>query len=475
MSVARDTGPANAARFRPAAPVPHNRILSTFQVLRELGRNPIAAFGVHGYNQPYMHSRTFVSDFLMVSDPEGIRHVLLDNAANYVKSIQSQRLTKPALGNGLVTSEGASWRFQRRVTAPMFSMRHIVEFAPVMAEAAAEMIARWRALGDGAEVDAADEMMRLTYDIISRTLFSNDVTMQYGKMSEALHVYLETQGRVDILRTMGMPNWVPTPSNLRARGPLRFFRKELKALIDQRRAQLAADPENARHDFLTMLLTTRDPEGGALFGEAEVFDNVMTFVFAGHETTSNALAWTLYLLSQFPDADARVAREAMDSYGNEPSDLSGLGYLRMVLEESMRLYPPVPIISRDSIGPDVVGPVTIRPKTSVMIAPWILHRHRRLWDDPDYFDPERFAPGRREKIHRFAYIPFGAGPRVCIGMGFAMQEAMIILATILRHYRLELVPGHPVEPQARVTLRPKYGLRMRLFRRQTSVANASGA
>jgi len=131
LSVARDTGPANAARFRPAAPVPHNRILSTFQVLRELGRNPIAAFGVHGYNQPYMHSRTFVSDFLMVSDPEGVRHVLLDNAANYVKSIQSQRLTKPALGNGLVTSEGASWRFQRRVTAPMFSMRHIAAFAPV--------------------------------------------------------------------------------------------------------------------------------------------------------------------------------------------------------------------------------------------------------------------------------------------------------------------------------------------------------
>ncbi len=465
MSATIEPAQISAQRFRPAAPVPHKRNLSTFQVLRELGRNPVAAFGMHSYTQPYIHSRTFVSDFLMVSDPDGVKHVLLDNAANYVKSIQAQRLTKPALGNGLVTSEGASWRFQRRVTAPMFSMRHIVEFAPVMADAAARMIDRWKALPEGAEIDAADEMMRLTYEIISRTLFSNDVTMQFGKMSQALAVYLETQGRVDILRTMGMPNWIPTPSNLRARGPLRFFRKELKALVDQRRAQLAADPENIRHDFLTMLLTTRDPEGGTLFGEAEVFDNVMTFVFAGHETTSNALAWTLYLLSQFPHADARAAREALDMRGSAPSDLSGLGYMRMVLEESMRLYPPVPIVSRDSIGPDVVGPVMIRPKTSVMIAPWILHRHRRLWDDPDYFEPERFAPGRRERIHRFAYIPFGAGPRVCIGMGFAMQEAMIILAAILRHFRLELVPGHPVEPQARVTLRPKYGLRMRLFRR----------
>jgi cytochrome P450 len=140
-------------------------------------------------------------------------------------------------------------------------------------------------------------------------------------------------------------------------------------------------------------------------------------------------------------------------------------YMRMVLEESMRLYPPVPIISRDSVGPDTVGGIAIRPHTSVMISPWVLHRHRKLWDEPDYFEPERFAPGRRERIHRFAYIPFGAGPRVCIGMGFAMQEASIILAAILKHFRLELVPGHPVEPQARVTLRPKYGLKMRLFRR----------
>jgi cytochrome P450 len=465
LSATVDSENITGPRFRPAAPVPHSRNLSTLQVLLELGRNPVAAFGMFSYTQPYIHSRTFVSDFLMVNDPEGVRHVLLDNAANYVKSIQSQRLTKPALGNGLVTSEGASWRFQRRVTAPMFSPRQIAEFAPVMADAAAGMIARWQALGEGAEIDAADEMMRLTYEIISRTLFSNDVTMQYGKMSEALAVYLESQGRVDILRTMGLPNWVPTPSNLRARGPLKFFRRELQGLVAQRRALLAADLAGAPHDFLTMLLTARDPEGGALFGEAEVFDNVMTFVFAGHETTSNALAWTLYLLSQFPEADGRAAHEALASQGSAPSDLTGLGYLRMVLEESMRLYPPVPIVSRDSIGPDTVGGIAIRPKTSVMIAPWILHRHRSLWNDPDYFDPERFAPGRREAIHRFAYLPFGAGPRVCIGMGFAMQEAMIILAAILRAFRLELVPGHPVEPQARVTLRPKYGLKMRLRRR----------
>lgn len=456
----------SSSSLRPAAPVPHTRNLSTLQVLRELGRNPVAAFGARAYREPYIHSRTWVQDFLMVSDPDGIKRVLLDNADNYVKSIQFQRLTRPALGNGLVTSEGASWRFQRRVAAPMFQMRRVADFAPVMADAADAMLQRWATLPEGAEIDAADEMMRLTYEIISRTLFSNDVTMQYGRMSRALALYLETQGRVGVLRTLGLPGWFPTPGNIRARGPLNYFRKELRGLIANRRARQVAAADS--DDFLSMLLNTRDPEGGALFGEAEVFDNVMTFMFAGHETTANALAWTLYLLSEFPESDARVAREARDALGRHAAgaaDLAALPYTRMVLEESMRLYPPAPIISRDSVGPDIVGGIAIRPKTSVMISPWVLHRHRLLWDAPDYFDPLRFAPGRREKIHRFAYLPFGAGPRICIGMAFAVQEALIVLSAIARRYRLELVPGHVVEPLARLTLRPKYGLKMRLLRR----------
>ena len=219
-------------RVRPAAPVPHDRALTPLQVIREMGRNPIAAFGIHAYQERYIYSRNWVQDFMLVSDPDGIKYVLLDNAANYHKSIQFQRLTRPALGNGLVNAEGASWRFQRRVTAPMFQPRHIADFAAVMREAAAAMLARWEALPDGAEIDAADEMMQLTYDIISRTLFSNDVTMQYGKMSEALAVYLETQGKVE----RGQRPWAcPTGSrrrdNLRARGPLKFFRGELMGLI----------------------------------------------------------------------------------------------------------------------------------------------------------------------------------------------------------------------------------------------------
>jgi cytochrome P450 len=239
-------------------------------------------------------------------------------------------------------------------------------------------------------------------------------------------------------------------------------------LIAQRRARLDHDPASMPDDLLTLLLTTHDPEGGALFSDAEVYDNVATFFFAGHETTANALAWTFYLLSQFQDEDARVAKEAsrvLNGRATDAEDVSKLLFTRMTIEESMRLYPPAPLIGRDAINADIVCGTAIQPKTAVLISPWVLHRHRRLWDVPDYFVPERFAPGAREKIHRFAYLPFGAGPRICIGMAFAMQEAIIILSMIAQCFRLELVPGHPVEPLSRITLRPKYGLKMKLHRR----------
>ena len=469
MAHAANVGPtARPARLRPAAPVPHTRDLSTLQVLIELSKNPIAAFGARSYREPYVYARTWVQDFLMINDPEGIKHVLLDRADNYVKSIQFQRLTRPALGNGLVNAEGASWRFQRRTTAPMFQMRHVAGFSGAMADAAEELVARWQALPEGSVVDVADAMLQLTYEIISRTMFSRDVAMDYAPMSDAIALYLETQGRFDVLGAMGVPDWVPTPNRLRARGPLKFFRKALQAVIARRREQIAKNEAAAPNDLLTLLLTTKDPEGGALFGEAEVFDNVMTFFFAGHETTANLLAWTFYLLSEFPEWDMRLARETADVLGGRAAsadNVASLPQMRMVLEEALRLYPPAPLISRDSAGPDRVGGIDIAGGTSVLISPWVLHRHRTLWADPDYFDPERFAPGRKEEIHRFAYIPFGAGPRICIGMGFALQEATIILAAILQRFRLTLLPGHPVVPQARLTLRPKHGLKMLLTRR----------
>ena len=457
-----------AARLRPAAPIPHRRNLSNVQVVFELGKNMIAAFGEPAYRARYIFNPSWIQHFLLVNEPDGVKHVLLDHVDNYVKGIQLQRLTRPMLGNGLITAEGQSWRFQRRVASPMFQMRHVTGFAAAMAAAVNETLLRWSGLADGSPIEAGEEMMRLTYDVISRTMFSSDVTMPYRPMSEALDTYLATQAKVDLLTLLGLPDWVPTPNRLRAKVPLRFLRREIEGVIARRRATLARADAVPPDDLLTALLTARDPQGGALFGEAEVFDNVMTFIFAGHETTANALTWTLYLLSQFPQWDARLAAEASAALNGRAAgaeDLGALPLTRMVLEESMRLYPPVPILSRENIATDKIGPHKIAAHTSVMISPWLLHRHRALWEEPDYFAPERFAPGAREKIHRFAYLPFGAGPRICIGMSFAMQEAMILLSAIVQHWRLELQPGHPVEPLARITLRPKYGMKMRLRRR----------
>jgi cytochrome P450 len=460
----------STSRVRPAAPIPHQRNLSTLAFILELGRNPIAAFGARAYRELYVYQRSRLRHFLMVAHPDGIKHVLLDNAANYVKSLQAQRQLKPALGNGLVTAEGASWRFQRRTAAPMFQMRQIATFAATMADATESMLVRWRALAERSRIEVADEMMRLTYDIISRTMFSNDVTMDYRRMSKALATYFENVGRVDIAGALGMPSWFPTPRRLRAWPALRFFRKEMNALIARRRVVLGRDPDSAPQDLLTLLLTARDPEGGALFGEAEVFDNVMTFIFAGHETTANALAWTFYLLSEFPQWDENVASEAREVLGKDKPDAESVARLvqsRMVIEEAMRLYPPAPLMARDAIGADTVGGIAVEAGTFVLLPIWVIHRHRELWSDPEAFEPERFAPGRREHIHRFAYLPFGGGQRICIGMGFAMQEAAIILSMVAREFRLQLVPGHPVEPMARITLRPHYGLEMTLSRRSS--------
>ncbi len=467
MSHASIIAPAEL-RFRPAAPVPHTHTPTTIRFLVDLARNPIEAFGQYAYHEAYVYKRSVIRHLLMVNDPEGVRHILLDNANNYIKSDQAVKRVRPVAGNGLLTAEGASWKFQRRTAAPIFQMRKVAGFAPDMTAATQDLLSRWGALPEGSVVDIGEEMMRLTFDIISRTVFSSEITTDYRKIAHSMATYLDNLGRITILDVLGLPGWVPTPARIRARPAISFFRHELGALIDRRREKLARDPASVPDDLLTLLLTAKDPEEGALFSLDEVYDNVSTFVLAGHETTANALTWTFYLLSQFAEHDATLAGEirgTLKTDGATAEDVSSLVFTRAVIEESMRLYPPAPVFARDSVNADKVGPHEIEPKTAIMIAPWVIHRHRKLWDAPDYFLPERFAPGAREKINRFAYLPFGGGPRICIGMAFAMQEAIIILSTIAKHYRLELVPGQKVEPLARITLRPRYGLKMKLVRR----------
>jgi cytochrome P450 len=259
-----------------------------------------------------------------------------------------------------------------------------------------------------------------------------------------------------------LPRWLPRPAFIRAKPAQGIFREEVRRLVERRRARVAAGgmlPD----DLVTRLMQARDPETGAPLSDTVIHDNLVTFIGAGHETTANALSWTLFLLSEFPSADAVVAAEAA-SLGAAPNagDLDRLTGTRMILEESMRLYPPVPFLSRGVVGRDRIADVEVTPAMRIIIAPWVLHRHRRLWVEPDLFMPERFAPDNRAKISRFAYLPFGAGARICVGAAFAMQEMLLTLAMIARRFRVALAEGAQVFPFARMTLRPLNGLPMRI-------------
>ncbi|HKS61348.1 MAG TPA: cytochrome P450 [Xanthobacteraceae bacterium] len=447
---------------RPPAPVPPPGALGPIALYRALRRNAITAWRAEAYEDSYVVGRNRLGGFVLLNDPDLIRHVLIDNAANYPKDdLQLEKLT-PAVGRGLLTAEEESWRLQRRTVAPLFQPAGVASYLAAMAISVNEMLARWDREA-GATVDVAREMTALTYDIISRTVFSNEIETSPDVMGAAITTYFEALGRIDLWDVLPLPRWLPRPAFIKAKPAQKIFRDEVLRLFERRRARIAAG-ESVPDDLVTRLIGARDPETGAPLSDAVVHDNLVTFIGAGHETTANALTWTLFLLSQFPDADARVAAEATDAPDAEA--LAQLTDTRMILEEAMRLYPPVPFMSRQARSRDQIGEVTVGAGTRIIIAPWVLHRHRKLWPDADMFMPERFAPENRGRIPRFAYLPFGAGPRICVGMTFAMQEALLALTMIARRFRLTLAEGAEVMPFARMTLRPLKGLPMRVERRR---------
>jgi len=461
MSV--ETLPLNGSSRRPPAPHPRGRPLGPFSLYRALRVNAITAWRAEAYEEPYIADRNMLGGYLLINDPDLIRYVLVENAANYPKdALQLEKLT-PAVGRGLLTADAESWRLQRRTVAPLFQPASVAGYLASMAASIDEMLARWeRHARCGATIDVAREMTALTYDIISRTVFSHEIETPADVMGEAITTYFEALGRIDLWDVLPLPRWLPRPAFIRAKPAQRIFREEVGRLVERRRARIAAGG-TVPDDLVTRLMQARDPETGAPLANAVIHDNLVTFIGAGHETTANALSWTLFLLSEFPDADARVAAEAA-ALGATPSadELAKLTGTRMILEESMRLYPPVPFLSRGVLARDRIADVEVTPVMRVIIAPWVLHRHRTLWADPDLFRPERFAPQNREKIPRFAYLPFGAGARICVGMGFAMQEALLTLAMIARRFRLTLAEQAQVSPFARMTLRPLNGLPMRI-------------
>jgi cytochrome P450 len=414
-------------------------------------RAVFAAFGdVVGF-----HMLPFPS--LLIANPDHIKHVLQENNQNYVKGVVVAKL-KVLIGEGLFTSEGDFWRRQRRLAQPAFHRQRLAGFVTTMTSATESMLDRWDALRRrGEPFDVAVEMSRLTLDVVGRTLFSrrlDDTADQFGAaLTEVLALVNERA-----MHFIPSPMWWPSALNRRLARGIRVLDQLVLDIIDARRRA-----DQPSEDLLDMLLRARDEETGERMTDRQLRDEVMTFVLAGHETTAVALAWSWYLLARNPEVMDRLRAEVGAALGGRTptiDDLPRLGYARMVVEEAMRLYPPVWGFFRQALGPDTLGEYAVAKGTLVMISPYLTHRHPRFWPDPERFDPDRFAPERVRERPRFAYVPFSGGPRLCIGNEFALMEAQLAVAMIVQRYRLELVPGTHVEPESRLTLRPRGGVPM---------------
>jgi len=450
-----------SAAFRPPKPEPHAGPIGALQMILTLRRNPLEIWSKAHYELPILMGRTILGERAVVSEPAAVRRIFLDNVANYRKDALQLRVLGPGLGKGLLTVDGEDWRAQRRALAPLFSPRQIAGFAPAMHRVAAATVERLAPKREGRVVDVSTEMARVALQVLEQTLFSQGLGRDASEFQQAVTRYFDTIGRLDPLDLVGAPQFLPRLGRLRGRGTLQFFARAVDDIIAARKSLLASGA-SAPNDILTLLLSAQDPETGKGISEDDVRANIVTFIGAGHETTANALTWTLYLLSQSPAWRARVEQEIDAHFDPAASEAvaDSLPVTKAALEEALRLYPPAAMLSREAIGADVLAGRRIRAGTVVTVSPFLLHRHRLLWKDPDAFDPERFLGANRDSIDRFAYIPFGAGPRVCIGMGFAMLEMMAMLGHLLHAYRFDLAPGHPVSPVARVTLRPAHGMKM---------------
>ncbi|HEX3431591.1 MAG TPA: cytochrome P450 [Rhizomicrobium sp.] len=451
------------------APKPGKRpgLLRLLAILQD---NPLEAWTAEHFEQPIVRDRLAFMSAAVVSEPQAIQRVLLENAQNYRKDDFLLRILSPALSNGLLTVDGEQWRRQRRAVAPMFTRRAITNYAPPIQQVAGALVRRWISRPDGSVVDFASEATGATLDVLQHTIFSTGIGGSTDEFRTQMRIYFDSIGRIDPFDILAIPAFVPRWTKWRARPAMKFFEDAVKQVIAERQRLLDAGT-GCPDDILTLLLEARDPETGQGLSAEELRANIVTLIAAGHETTANALTWSAYLLSQDKTWQNRVAAEAQRVLGGSTAiAVEKLVETRAVIEEALRLYPPIAAISRVAIGPDELAGERIPAGTMVIVAPCVVHRHRTLWERPDEFDPQRFLGANREHVNRYAYLPFGAGPRICLGAAFALQEASILLATIAARFTLELAPGAKPEPLLRITLRPRGGLPMIIRRRR---ANAS--
>lgn len=388
-----------------------------------------------------------------VSHPDYIEEVLVTQNRKFIKG-RILRANKRLFGNGLLTSEGDFWLRQRRLAQPAFHRARIASYADTMVGYADRLLAEWK---DGEERDVHAEMMRLTLQIVAKTLFDADVDREARQVGRALEAIMELNS--DFRKLILTPSWVPTPRNIRAAIATRRLDKIIFRFVAQRRAS-----GKDTGDLLSMLLAAQD-EDGSRMTDRQLRDEAMTIFLAGHETTANALSWTWLLLAQNPAVEEKLHAElAAVLGGRAPSleDVANLRYTGQVITESMRLYPPAWGMARLAIEDAEIGGYPIPKGCGVSLAQWVVHRDPRWFDAPEEFRPERWEGDLMKRLPRFAYFPFGGGPRQCIGNSFAVMEANLLLAAIAQRFRIRLVRDHPAVPMPSITLRPRYGIRATL-------------
>jgi cytochrome P450 len=392
---------------------------------------------------------------ILLNHPDWIEQVLVVQQSKFHKSILTKDATERLLGQGLLISEGDFWRRQRRLAQPAFHRARVNEYAAAMIEIGQEHLREW---SDGDVRDIAQEMMTLTLDVTVKTLFGTTLPGEAQQVGRATTFLMRYElGRLrSPFRVPG--NW-PTPKNRRAQRAYDFLDSLAYRIISERQARGNSHPHG---DLLSLLMGAMDEDGSQMTPK-QLRDETMTLFIAGHETTAQTLSWTWYLLSQNPSAEARLHEELHGVLGGRApdiADLKQLPYLQGVLNEALRLYPPAYIIARTSIDPFEIGGYDFPTGSTMLMSQWVMHRDARFYDDPEAFRPERWLDGLENRLPAGAYFPFGAGPRRCIGQGFALLEAALLIGTLAQRFRFQLVPGHPVEPEPLVTLRPRYGIRM---------------
>jgi unspecific monooxygenase len=444
--------PVAAGSLVPPTPPRAPEDIGFFARINAMRDSVITAWGQRAYEEEILHSRFLTRSTFILNRPDTIRHVLVDNDDNYTRTPGTFRVLRPLFGLGILVAEGSTWKQQRRTWAPAFTPRFVSTLVPQMISSADEAVAKLDSL-HARPVDARDVMQEMMLKIVGRTMFSFEMDRHGATLRKFVVKYAERMARPHLLDQLFPPSF-PSPLDFaRAR-----FRKQwtqfVSLLIAERRARGKSEGAPPG-DLFDLLAAARDPNTGAPASEELLRDEIATMFLAGHETTANTMFWALYLLALDLNTQDQVAAEVKDAPINDAADVERLKFTRATIDETLRLYPPTFLIARAAIGPDTVAGIPVRKHDFALVVPWVLHRHEKLWHDPNAFIPSRFLPPSPPP-DRFSFLPFGAGPRVCVGAHFAQLAATLALAKLIARFRFSLLDNRPVIPVGVITTQPDH-------------------